>query len=117
MLGSSGPIRSGCQRLVRPRLCAARRHLSTGLKASCTFDELATSTALDPAAIDGAKAIFAVNTASLCGYTPQLGQMQQLHERYQADGLVVVAVPSNDFGEQEPWEEAEVKAQKKKPLI
>jgi glutathione peroxidase len=54
------------------------------------------------------KVVLLVNTASLCGFTPQLGQLQRLHEQYGARGLVVLAVPSNDFGEQEPGTDAEI---------
>ena len=43
-----------------------------------------------------------VNTASLCGFTPQYAGLQALHEAYRDRGLVVLAVPSNDFGRQEP---------------
>lgn len=41
--------------------------------------------------------VLVVNTASLCGYTPQYADLQALHDRYAAQGLVVLAVPSNDF--------------------
>ena len=41
--------------------------------------------------------VLVVNTASLCGYTPQYDDLQALHERYEDRGLVVLAVPSNDF--------------------
>jgi glutathione peroxidase len=70
---------------------------------------LATTTAIDPSVFADAKAVLCINTASLCGYTPQLGQLQELHDKYKDLGLVVIAVPSNDFGEQEPWEEKKVK--------
>ncbi len=43
-----------------------------------------------------------VNTASKCGFTPQYGGLQTLWSRYEADGLAVIGVPSNDFGGQEP---------------
>ncbi len=43
-----------------------------------------------------------VNTASQCGYTPQYAGLQELWKRYRARGLMIVAVPSNDFGGQEP---------------
>jgi glutathione peroxidase len=48
------------------------------------------------------KPILVVNTASLCGYTPQYAGLQQLWSRYQPRGLLVIGVPSNDFGGQEP---------------
>jgi glutathione peroxidase len=48
------------------------------------------------------KPILIVNTASLCGYTPQYTGLQQLWTRYQERGLFVIGVPSNDFGGQEP---------------
>lgn len=48
------------------------------------------------------KPILVVNTASLCGYTPQYSGLQTLWTRYRDRGLIIVAVPSNDFGGQEP---------------
>ena len=48
------------------------------------------------------KPILVVNTASLCGYTPQYTGLQQLWTRYHDRGLMVLGVPSNDFGAQEP---------------
>ena len=54
------------------------------------------------------KVLLVVNTASFCGYTDQYEGLQALWERYQARGLVVIGVPSNDFGGQEPKAEAEI---------
>ncbi|MDO5706117.1 MAG: glutathione peroxidase, partial [Paracoccus sp. (in: a-proteobacteria)] len=44
--------------------------------------------------------VLVVNTASLCGFTPQLEGMQHLHDTYAARGLVVLATPSNDFNQE-----------------
>ena len=55
------------------------------------------------------KPILVVNTASQCGYTPQYAGLQELWTRYRDRGLMIVGVPSNDFGGQEPGTEAEIK--------
>lgn len=55
------------------------------------------------------KAVLVVNTASQCGFTPQYEELQALWEEYRGRGLVVLGVPSNDFGGQEPGSEAEIK--------
>ena len=46
--------------------------------------------------------ILVVNTASLCGFTPQYAGLQQLWTEFSDRGLVIIGVPSNDFGAQEP---------------
>lgn len=55
------------------------------------------------------KALLVVNTASFCGFTRQYDALQELWERYRDRGLVVLGVPSNDFGGQEPGTESEIK--------
>jgi glutathione peroxidase len=54
------------------------------------------------------KPILIVNTASQCGYTPQFTGLQQLWSRFRDRGLLVVGVPSNDFGGQEPGGVSEI---------
>lgn len=54
------------------------------------------------------KTVLVVNTATKCGFSKQLAGLQELHERYSESGLVVLAVPSNDFGNQEPLESSEI---------
>ncbi|NJN46822.1 MAG: glutathione peroxidase [Candidatus Competibacteraceae bacterium] len=54
--------------------------------------------------------ILIVNTASECGYTPQYADLQTLWESYRDRGLIVLGVPSNDFGQQEPGEEETIRA-------
>ena len=55
------------------------------------------------------KTLLVVNTASFCGFTRQYAALQELWERYRDRGLVVLGVPSNDFGGQEPGSESEIK--------
>ena len=54
--------------------------------------------------------VLVVNTASACGFTPQYKGLQQLWSTHKSKGLVVLGVPSNDFGAQEPGTEQEISA-------
>ncbi|MGB0694145.1 MAG: glutathione peroxidase [Rhodospirillaceae bacterium] len=82
-------------------------------------DEMPTSAhAISFVSIDGknlpmdqfaGKAVLVVNTASRCGFTPQYEGLQALWESYRDRGLVVLGVPSNDFGGQEPGSAAQIK--------
>ena len=55
------------------------------------------------------KIIIAVNVASQCGFTKQYEDMQKIWEKYQTKGLVMLGIPSNDFGNQEPGGNEEIK--------
>ncbi|WP_353198297.1 glutathione peroxidase [Sandarakinorhabdus sp.] len=55
------------------------------------------------------KVVLLVNTASMCGFTPQYEGLQQLHDSYKAKGFTVIGVPSGDFGDQEYGSNSEVK--------
>jgi glutathione peroxidase len=52
--------------------------------------------------------VLIVNVASKCGYTPQYAGLQKLYETYRERGLVILAVPSNDFNHQEPGSNQEI---------
>ena len=54
------------------------------------------------------KLLLIVNTASSCGFTPQYKGLQALHEKYEAQGLVVLGFPCNQFGAQESGSEEEI---------
>lgn len=55
------------------------------------------------------KAVLLVNTASQCGFTPQYDGLEKLWQTYRDQGLIVLGVPSNDFGNQEPGTEKQIK--------
>jgi glutathione peroxidase len=55
------------------------------------------------------RVVLLVNTASLCGFTGQYRGLEELWRKYKDKGLVVLGVPSNDFGGQEPGSKEEIK--------
>lgn len=55
------------------------------------------------------KVLLIVNTASMCGNTPQYAGLQEMYERYRERGFEVLAFPANDFGQQEPGSNQEIK--------
>jgi len=55
------------------------------------------------------KVLLIVNTASKCGFTPQLKGLQDLYEKYSKNGFEILAFPCNQFMEQEPGNEKEIK--------
>ena len=55
------------------------------------------------------KAVLIVNVASKCGFTKQYSDLQKLYENYKNQGLVVIGIPSNQFGGQEPGSNLEIK--------
>jgi len=55
------------------------------------------------------KTILLVNVASKCGFTKQYTDLQTLYDKYKSHGLIVIGIPSNQFGEQEPGSNKEIK--------
>lgn len=86
-----------------------RMRRTTGMSA---YDLSFTSIEEEPLPLAGFRGqpLLIVNTASFCGYTPQYAGLEQLWESYRARGLVVIGVPSNDFGQQEPGSSREIRA-------
>ncbi len=58
-----------------------------------------------------------VNVASQCGFTPQYRDLEALWRERKDKGLVVLGVPSNDFGRQEPGSAAEISFQADRPSL
>jgi len=56
------------------------------------------------------KVILVVNVASKCGFTPQYAGLEALYKKYKDQGFVIVGVPCNDFGGQEPGSAEEIQA-------
>ena len=56
------------------------------------------------------KALLIVNTASKCGFTPQYTGLEAIHKAYKDQGFVVLGFPCDQFGHQEPGDEAEIKS-------
>lgn len=54
------------------------------------------------------KVVVFVNVASRCGYTPQYKGLQATYDKFSKDGLVIVGVPANDFGAQEPGSNVQI---------
>jgi glutathione peroxidase len=80
--------------------------MQTGRATDFTF------TAIDgtplPLSSFAGKVVLVVNTASFCGFTKQYDGLQKLYSAYKDRGLVVLGVPSNEFGQQEPGTNAEI---------
>jgi glutathione peroxidase len=55
------------------------------------------------------KVVLIVNVASKCGFTPQYAALESLYEKYKDQGLVIVGVPANNFMQQEPGTDEEIK--------
>ncbi len=88
------------------------------LKAKKTSIHQFQATSIDGQKVDLAKykgkVLIIVNVASECGYTDQYKALQALHAKYAKDGLAILAFPCNDFGGQEPGDDATIKKFAKK---
>ena len=98
--------------LVAAGIMLAMTHAPTAAEPAGAFDHgfQAIEGGRMPLAQWRGKVLLVANTASFCGYTRQYEGLQGLWERYREKGLVVIGVPSNDFGAQEPKAESEIQA-------
>src|SRR5580704_17939422 len=101
------------------RIASVRKYLSLGviLMATSTFAASNLYNFTLPS-IDGkpmpladfkGKVILMVNVASHCGYTPQYTALEAIYNKYKDQGVVILGFPSNNFGQQEPGTNEEIK--------
>jgi len=95
--------------VTAPAARPIRMRRTTGMTAFDLDFTAIDDTALPLAQFRG-RPLLVVNTASFCGYTPQYAGLERLWQAYRAQGLVVLGVPSNDFGRQEPGSSTEIRA-------
>lgn len=81
--------------------------MSMGGLYDITFTDAKTSKKINLSDYKG-NLIMVVNTASLCGFTKQYNAMQEIWEKYKDRGFILIAVPTNDFGNQEPGADDEI---------
>lgn len=91
---------------VFPRTGTAKASIQNGSAHDFAFNAV-DGTPLPLAQFRG-KALLIVNTASRCGFNCQYAGLQHIWQCYEDEGLVVIGVPSNDFGAQEPKSESEI---------
>ena len=73
------------------------------------FKKLASDESVNLCSAYQGKVIIVVNTASKCGYTHQYEGLENIYDKYHDQGLVILGFPSNDFANQEPGDEDEIK--------
>lgn len=74
-----------------------------------TLRELGSDKEVNLCEVYKGKVVLMVNTASKCGFTPQFEGLEKLYSDYKDRGLVVLGFPSNDFAQQDPGTEKEIK--------
>ena len=104
--GRKPPQRAGRHASGQQRRAPSRTSMTTAHEFK--FDKLAEPGEIDLADYAG-KVLLIVNVASECGFTAQYRDLESLYEAKAPKGLVVIGVPCNDFGAQEPAEEKDIK--------
>ena len=113
LIGMSSIIGMGSSDLLEPSPAQAREE---GIKLMATQTPMVYDFTLND--IDGkpvslnqfrGKVLLLINTASFCGNTPQYTDLEKMYEQYREKGFEILAFPANNFGQQEPGTNAEIK--------
>lgn len=113
LIGMSSIIGMGSSDLLEPSPAQAREE---GIKLMATQTPMVYEFMLND--IDGkpvslsqfrGKVLLLINTASFCGNTPQYTDLEKMYEQYREKGFEILAFPANNFGQQEPGTNAEIK--------
>ena len=113
LIGMSSIIGMGSSDLLEPSPAQAREE---GIKLMATQTPMVYDFMLND--IDGkpvslsqfrGKVLLLINTASFCGNTPQYTDLEKMYEQYREKGFEILAFPANNFGQQEPGTNAEIK--------
>ncbi len=90
-------------------LCVAATAMASAVKSVYNF----TMKSIDgqPVALKQyrGKVLMIVNVASKCGFTPQYSALESVYEKYKGQGLIIFGVPANNFAQQEPGTDQEIK--------
>lgn len=113
LIGMSSIVGMGSSNLLEPSLAQAREE-GTILMAAQTpmvYDFTLNDIDGKPVSLSQfrGKVLLLINTASFCGNTPQYTDLEKMYEQYQEKGFEILAFPANNFGQQEPGTNAEIK--------
>ena len=93
--------------IMTPSVAIADQDYDVTTMARFNFESLAEGDTISLSEFSG-KVVMVVNTASKCGLTSQYKGLEQLYQAYKDSGLIIIGVPSNDFGGQEPGIDTEI---------
>ena len=113
LIGMSSTVGMGSSDLLEPSSAQAREEGSILMAAQTPMVYDFTLNDIDgkPVSLSQfrGKVLLLINTASFCGNTPQYTDLEKMYEQYREKGFEILAFPANNFGQQEPGTNAEIK--------
>ncbi len=95
---------------LSPMLSAQQKEdISVGKKSLYSFTMKTIGGKDKPLAEYKGKVLLVVNVASLCGFTPQYKDLEEVYRKYKEKGFVILGFPANNFGQQEPGTDEEIR--------